>query len=1020
MNFTPRQARTEQTDVRQVFQSQPNASVYTLDRELAIVAAHGTAAPEAHGSPASLVGRHFQDLVPPLLRAETLQYLAAALDGAEVSYEITYANGEIVEVHAIPLPDKDTIVQKIMVVARDITHRRRTEAELLHSERLAHAALDSLSSHIAIVDAHGNILAVNQAWRDFAARNGPPEARLGVGANYFDVCARAAGAGSDEAQSFLAAMHDVLAGTRDEVAIEYPCHSPREQRWFIGRIKRFGGEGPDRLVIAHENITERKLMEMALRERETRYRSLFENNYCIMLLIDPQSGAIFDANQAASAYYGWTRQEFQQKQISEVNTLPPAELQAQMALAASEQRNYFHFRHRRADGSIRDVEVYSGPVWVDDHLLLYSIVHDIGERKRMQEALRHSEAALKRSQAVAHIGHWTWDLLANRVTWSDEMKRIFGLDPETFAGDLNTIIDQAIHPDDAARIRALNETVIVGGELAEAEYRVVWPDGSTHYVRAIPSAQTVDEQGHLQLLAGVVQDITERKHIEIERELLLQQLHDRAEQLAQVMRSAPEGVFLLDNDRRVLMTNPQADAMLAQLAAYDPEQSLLGLGDAALDSLLVAPAAGQWHAMRSGRRFFQVIAQPLESGPVAAGWVMLVRDVTAEQQLLQQMQQQERLAAVGQLAAGIAHDFNNILSVVALYAELLGNSPSLTERERAQVTTIEEQALRATRMIRQILDFSRRSVFERQALDLLPLLKEQQRLLRQTMPENIEIRFWYEPGEYFIHADPARIQQLVMNLAINARDAMPEGGTLAMELARATVHAGDSAAPPGLAPGAWVRLALIDNGAGIAPDHVAHIFEPFFTTKPPGRGTGLGLAQVHGIVAQHGGQIVVASELGVGTTFTTYLPEFMIREPSLPSHAEQPVIVRGHGERVLVIEDDAAVRASLVDLLKLWDYRVEEAVDGEDALAFLASAAAPVDIILSDVVMPRMGGLALVKQLRRSETRTPVILMSGHLLGQEQEALPEKSITAWLAKPLRSAQLAETLARALGNEGGVG
>ena len=190
-----------------------------------------------------------------------------------------------------------------------------------------------------------------------------------------------------------------------------------------------------------------------------------------------------------------------------------------------------------------------------------------------------------------------------------------------------------------------------------------------------------------------------------------------------------------------------------------------------LDALLTSPPKGQWHMLQRGQRHYEVIARPLESGPVPAGWVLVLRDVTTERAVQEQLQRQERLAAVGELAAGIAHDFNNIMSVISIYAELLSEAPGLTEKERARTQTIMDQAQRATRMIRQILDFSRQSVFERQQLDLLPLLKEQVKLLRQTLPESIDVELAALPGEYYVLADPTRVQQLVMNLAVNA--AMP-------------------------------------------------------------------------------------------------------------------------------------------------------------------------------------------------------------------------------------------------------
>ena len=594
--------------------------------------------------------------------------------------------------------------------------------------------------------------------------------------------------------------------------------------------------------------------------------------------------------------------------------------------------------------------------------------------------------------------------------------RIFGLDPATVYTDLYKVINDVIHPDDADWVRAENLALVAERRRFEAEYRVVWPNGSIRYVHVMPGDTVLDEHGNFAQLSGIVQDITERKLTELEREQLLLQLKDQAGQLEQVMRSVPEGVLLLDNLGRLLLANPHAEQLLALLAAYDEERRLVQLGDRALASLLTPPPTGQWHVLPAGTKYYEVVAYPVASGPVPAGWVMVLYDATAERAVKEQLLRQERLAAVGELAAGIAHDFNNIMSVISIYAELLGAAAGLTDKERARTQTILEQAQHATRMIRQILDFSRQSVFARQKLDLLPLLKEEVKLLRQTLPENIELQLVAPTGEYRVLADPTRIQQLVMNLAVNARDAMPTGGRLRIELAHLLLGPQDPLPLPGMAAGDWLQLLVSDTGSGIAPATLVRVFEPFFTTKEPGKGTGLGLAQVHGIVALHDGHITVASEPGAGTIFTIYLPALLEAE-SVRTTVTAAVLPQGHGERILVVEDDPAVRASVVDLLATWNYQVDQAANGDEALASLVRWCGHVDLIISDVVMPRLGGINLVKALRRQGVHTPVILMSGHTAGEERAGLAEAGVAAWLDKPPSSWLLAQAVAQALGAHG---
>jgi two-component system, cell cycle sensor histidine kinase and response regulator CckA len=765
-----------------------------------------------------------------------------------------------------------------------------------------------------------------------------------------------------------------------------------------------GNDDPEREYIQR--------LEEALRASEARYRSLFEDNQSIMLLIDTETAMIVDANSAAAAFYGWTREQLRTMRITAIDVFTAAEIGAEFARAQVERRNFVALEHRRADGSIRDVEVFTSAVVLDGRSMAYAIVQDVTLRKRAEEALRRSEESLRQSQAVAHLGHWTWDVRHDTVTWSDEMVRIAGHDPATFDGDVDTALARAVHPDDVALVWSAIGGAIENQQLDAMELRVVWPDGSIHYVQALPGRRTFDAQGHVTQLSGVVRDVTERKLRDLEREHLLLQLQANAEQLAQVMRSVPEGVLLLNNKMCPLLANPEAQKVLANLAEYDEEQRLVSLGGTNVEALLTSPPLGQWHIVQVGRQILEVIARPLESGPVSAGWVMVLRDVTVERAVQEQLQRQERLAAVGQLAAGIAHDFNNIMSIITIYAELTSVASGLTDKERARALTIIEQAQRATRMIRQILDFSRQSVFERKVVDLLPLLKEEEKLLRQTLPENVEIMFDAARGEYFVEADPTRIQQLIVNLAVNARDAMPQGGHLRIVLERVDVTAGKHAPVANMAAGEWVRIDVQDTGAGIRPEHIAHVFEPFFTTKEPGKGTGLGLAQAHGMVAQHDGHIVVSSEPGVGTTFSIYLPAQRMTAETGGSGAGRPGMPEGRGERVLLVEDDMTLRTSLAELLELWGYRVVQATSGEDALTLVQRGTA-VELVLSDAVMPRLGGIALAKSLRHAGLQMPIILMSGHPLDEEQVNWQRLGVTAWLEKPPHTLQLAQAIAQAL-------
>lgn len=480
-------------------------------------------------------------------------------------------------------------------------------------------------------------------------------------------------------------------------------------------------------------------------------------------------------------------------------------------------------------------------------------------------------------------------------------------------------------------------------------------------------------------------------------------------QLRQVMDSVPEGVLLLDPEGKVLQANPQALAHLSLLAGATNGDTLRALGERRLDTLLTSPPPGRWHTVQSNDRIFNLLARPVEAGPVSQGWVMVLRDVTEERAVAEQMQRQARLAAIGQLAAGIAHDFNNIINVILLYAEWIERGTGVPEEAQQRLATIREQAHQAAALIEQILDFGRRALLARKPLDLAAFLKEQVALLRRALPENIELSLSTQVERCVVRVDETRMQQVLMNLALNARDAMPDGGELRIELAKLPVGDAEKAPLPGMAPGNWIRLSVADTGVGIAPELLDRVFDPFFTTKGPGEGTGLGLAQVHGIVGQHGGQITVASEVGIGTTFTIYLPAWDSSNLA-EGQGWSEALVMGQGELLLVVEDEQALQQALAETLHLCHYEVLTATNGEEAQALLAEHGEQIDLVLSDVVMPKMGGVALFHTMRQQGWRMPVILLTGH---PKDKQLPE--VDAWLPKPVSPAQLAQTVRAVLEN-----
>jgi len=795
----------------------------------------------------------------------------------------------------------------------------------------------------------------------------------------------------------------------------------------------------------------RELAVEALEQSEFRYRSYVDNAPHGVFVLDGQ-GRCQEVNPAACRLTGRTRGEL--LQLSIFDLLAPQSL----------DDGIHHFEQARREGHASGELAYrrkNGEVgWWSaaairlsgDRFLEYAV--DITARKQAEQALHRRDALLEALSFAA-------GRFLEAEQWEEEMPAILEHLGKAAEADGVFLFQNETGPSGKLLASFRFEWVAphaVGHRdnplLQHASYQTL---GFSRWARLLSNGEAIcdhvrnlppDEQALLQTIGVrsllVLPIEVERKWwgflgfsyakaehawsdaeiealravsralgVTIERLATRQRVRQQADELAQIMEGVPEGLLLLDAEDHVRAANPRAREYLRWLTHDAESTQLTHLGDQPLARLLTSPTDRWGHLVKAGQRTFEVRAQLVEHTPEPASWVVVIRDLTNELFVQEQLQRQQRLAAIGQLAAGIAHDFNNLMSVIILYAQMMVQSSALSAQDRERLGVIERQGLRAARMIRQILDFSRRTAIERQQLDLLPLLKEQIKLLQRTLPENVRIELETPLQECFVFADPAQLEQVVMNLALNARDAMPEGGELRFMVEKIEFAHEKGAPLPGMTPGEWIRLQVRDTGVGIAPEHLEHIFEPFFTTKPVGVGVGLGLSQVHGIVGQHGGHISVASEVGVGTTVTIFLPAHKVLEPGVDPAAASSPSSPGRGEVILLVEDEEALRSTLREVLEGWNYRVLTATNGKEALAILETMDPLPDLILSDVVMPEMSGIALFKTLHQRQVNIPIIFLSGHLRGEELDQLRQYGLQAWLPKPPGAALLAQTIASVL-------
>jgi len=484
-----------------------------------------------------------------------------------------------------------------------------------------------------------------------------------------------------------------------------------------------------------------------------------------------------------------------------------------------------------------------------------------------------------------------------------------------------------------------------------------------------------------------------------------------------VFEGVQDAIFVQSMDGKILDINTQACEMyersreeLLMMTVEDlvPKSHPVVLPREMIERGLSDQMLSTMNVRSSGEIFPVEISVKLQKWGDLDVMLVVVRDVTEAQLAQKRALLQDRLAAVGQLAAGIAHDFNNILGTIMLYSELLLNDPSISSQGKERIDTIFNQAKRGSTLTTQVLDFSRRSIMEKHAFDLVPFFTDLEKLLSRTLPENVKINMDFN-GEsgYFINADPARMQQAIMNLALNARDAMPKGGELSFSLDQNEVQA-EQPPYPGMKTGNWVSIRVSDSGAGIDPDVMLHMYEPFFTTKPQGKGTGLGLSQVYGIVKQHNGFIDAESTLGEGTTFIIYLPA--IDEQTEPDSTKGDIQTQsGRGETILVVEDDTATRNAICEILESQGYTVFFAEDGAIALSELEARSGAVELIISDLVMPNMGGRDLYDEVSDRYPHIKMVLITGYPLGGHTRELLDHQRVTWLQKPLTSETLAQTV-----------
>jgi PAS domain S-box-containing protein len=671
----------------------------------------------------------------------------------------------------------------------------------------------------------------------------------------------------------------------------------------------------------------------------------------------------------------------------------------------------FHVR-APTDGS-RELEVLSRA--------FNSMVQRIGdwhahlteEVQARTQALQESEERLGLALKGAQLGLWDYNPQTGEVVRDERAAEIYGYGIDEVKPTLE-LWENSIHPADRLRVvAAFQQHLEDATPFYEVEYRIISKSGQEKWVMSRGKVVTRDAEGNPARVAGTLVDITARKIAE-------EEVIRARDEWQRTFDAVPELIMILDRQRRVV----QANRATAEALGISREELMGGQCFQSLHCKQAPPefcpftrmlADGKGHSSECFEEklggFFEIRVSPLkDSNDNVVGAVQIARDITKSKSLQEQLVRAQKMEAVGNLAGGIAHDFNNILQVVMGYAELLQADKKEDNPDLADLGRIRDAAKRGADLVKRLLTVSRKVEPEFRPTNLNQLVDNLEKLLTRTIPRTITIQQRLQDGLRFVNADPAQIEQVLLNLAINARDAMPDGGTLTIETANVELDQEYCDTHLDVTPGRHVLLTVSDSGFGIDKQTLARIFEPFFTTKEAGEGTGLGLAMVYSIVKQHGGQITCYSEPGRGTTFKIYLPAIETKT-ELPA-PEKLVGPPGGTETILLVDDEEHIRELCARILARAGYTVLTAASGQEALE-LYEKDETISLTVLDLIMPAMDGRQCLREILELNPAARVLIASGHSLAAHEIDAMGHGAKGFVTKPYDAGRLLQAVREVL-------
>lgn len=950
---------------------------------------------------AAVVGRSFGDLLPSAQVAhfqEHLRLLAAqgALRGIE--YSLRAKQGAVIHVVCDCQTEHRGEEHSLRThcILHNITERKQMEAALLRSDRHLKTILAAALDGFALTDLEGRLLEANEGLRRMLGYS--REELLQRAIKDFEA--------RESAADIAAHIARIVQQGSDRFASRLRCRDGREIEVEVS-ASYFDADG-GRFVVFVRDTTERNRVEAGLHQSELKFSKAFQNAPVMMTISHLADGVFVDVNEAFVAVSGYSRAEAIGHSSVALGWLGEETRRRLVEQLRQHGRvSNLELTMRAKNGQAVDCIYCGEQVTIDGRPCLLSIALDVTGRKELISSLVESEARFRQIVELSSAAYFRIGCDGCFQQVNGAWLAIHGFAaPEEIIGRHFSVTQTE---EGAPRAVDIVDRVLAGEVISSGEFTRRRRDGSVGYHTF--SVWPMRRAGRIEGVEGFLIDTSDLHQVQANYQMLFNQMLDGFAVHEIICNEAGTPVdyrFLAVNPAFERLTGLSAEDLIGRtLSAVLPGEDPAWVETYGRVALTGEPVVFERESPELGR-VYQVSA----FRPAAGQFACIFSDITERWRLEAQLRQAQKMEAVGQLAGGVAHDFNNILAAILLNLGLLRSNSGLDPQSRDNLGEMEAEAKRAANLTRQLLMFSRRSKLQVQQLDLNEVVVNVLKMLGRLIGEHIDLQFAPGTGLPAVSADPGMMEQILMNLAVNARDAMSKGGRLLIATEQVEVTEEEARLSHDRRAGLFVRLTVTDTGCGMDAATLKRIFEPFFTTKEAGKGTGLGLATVYGIVAQHKGWIEVASQPGRGATFHVFLPAST--SAAALGVEDGPIRILDGRETILLVEDEVSVCRTVARALEARGYTVLEANNGQEALALWQKDGGRIDLLLSDMVMPEgMNGLELAERLRALKPGLKVILSSGYIGELSQEGIPTESGYMFLPKPYDTAELAKIVRECL-------